>query len=1603
MSLLGEVPSRSAHSSEGPLAEARRLELPVGFLARLLDKPLSSTALPSRQSTTRFIDGLIASLAQSNDPRKDFQSPPEDECADAVAVTGILTHLTCVGTYSRTNIPPGAKNGGRAVFKGPGGKHLFFWSDTKSWIVGDDYNSCQGWLSSAPTEKLCPSQAFGWREIFIDSEISAPLLDTIRVERVVEDDVDEKAKEAGDTKADNLAAPDEKVVEKALAEKANESGDTEADSLVAQVSILRRELQEREGEVFQLQQEQRRLHDALEQRQQQEMAAEFKLGEAVQFRYDGKWNDGIVTSISPLKARYQILPDGAGLCYPEFRKMPKALADDRSKSPCEPSGEREITFLSPDIGTACDAPRDLGRAFAAVESSIEACTPIQNQATSETSPDSDISPPWREAGDAHDVHRSASLVCSSSSELALTDVSIKRDSPPNVGESGRIRTPRRSRCDSDSSDFAEEVAKLQASVDTLKARLRQRDEQKHKLCGDLMEARRLTWEHKRAAEHARQVLREVVVGAEGESMVPEDLLQQAKGYMSDLEESDLSPQRPHSVPSSPAAADRERAAQMRKLSMREMIEDREAQLSQVCSALVEARSLASLYCRSAEERLQVVRQLELREAQQNILAATARHPAGVVNFGKILSPHEECVVGDVVDVKQNVAVQVAQFIDTYGVQTIKDPSVSGSRNIPANSLASVKEASEVAEEEDELIEAESEDGELAESEESGPQEPEIDRELEAELLDEIPSTKSVRIDTPWIKSSGRVGASTRPTSAARHSGNRNSSFQLDRNRRKAKSKLAAEGLAACLHRAMLSDGFDILREWAQAEKSRIAIRKLQEAVDRKDDLNQGVAANNVYEPRCLTDNNEDLPVGWESGWSADYNQSYYYRTFKKESTWTHPAKMEAGIDETNKGIQEVDCVSEPYQKVEGCQDEPEIAAGLGVVESALTSQVHANAGEDLEPYTELAEPLILDELPVVKSDISKGEDKVELTLLEPSIPKLGSELSLVMQPTPPPLPNALSADIQQILSELLVVKSAITEASNSGDRIQSAQNTCIREASPSVGCTSQSVALKELPALPVPPVQQTMQKSRKERRPASANATVGRREGGADSAGGSPRSESSTSPFVAKREALVREFKGASAAVSQKASGGNLIKREQLAACGVLRARLSPLLDPTEVVLKTNAVDKLKACVGAHFALICLQSKARSFHARQTLSNLRQRAEWRQPSNSVVAFDIDGAGDRGQRKLPRSRPLSSSNQEAANRPHQQSLRQYQQLISGLKDYTTDPMISSSSDGFWAADGTWNTKEMNMGYDDQRQGLDSRSHGSAQHTRSQRPACVPRLNLEQLPAEEPVDEPTMSIGVVSGGFGATLKWPNDLSALTQSSPILRSVMDSQYVPEELEQYVANHLNGLPPVCSTIVAQQCPAKIPPGRFLGGARNVAPKAARRGRAKLQRPKSCLPRSLGNVDGSVACVKDQPGPSLKLALQEKAVGRKERPKSSPLERPVVPRWPQNGGRIAKSLSNGVLEHRRAEQFLDSTKAAIAFEWPPMSVAAHGQRPQSAPHLASIRRSRPSSGNMGHMVHPLRPKRQIGLHESKQNEISSIMNRDLRSLDNHDGLALVA
>eukprot|EP00930_Biecheleria_cincta_P019804 TRINITY_DN15035_c0_g1_i1.p1 TRINITY_DN15035_c0_g1~~TRINITY_DN15035_c0_g1_i1.p1 ORF type:complete len:1455 (-),score=276.29 TRINITY_DN15035_c0_g1_i1:150-4514(-) len=225
-------------------------------------------------------------------------------------------------------------------------------------------------------------------------------------------------------------------------------------------------------------------------------------------------------------------------------------------------------------------------------------------------------------------------------EVASEDAAGGLAMPPNVGESGSLALFRGDASpDAASPGSSDELEQLHASCETLKSKIREKDQQKQKLYRDLMEARELAWEHKREAEHARHQLKEVLA-ASGAMEAAFDEFQDVSAFgtlsLSESGASYLSP--PRSSPSSSrGGTDRVHPALQRKASMSELLKRKEDQLNQACTALSEARAMASMYHRSSEQRLEVIRLFESQEASHAVLAGTACHPAGDIFLGAIES------------------------------------------------------------------------------------------------------------------------------------------------------------------------------------------------------------------------------------------------------------------------------------------------------------------------------------------------------------------------------------------------------------------------------------------------------------------------------------------------------------------------------------------------------------------------------------------------------------------------------------------------------------------------------------------------------------------------------------------------------------------------------------------------------------------------------------------------------------------------------------------------------------------------------------------------------------------------------------------------------
>ncbi|CAJ1395355.1 unnamed protein product [Effrenium voratum] len=82
------------------------------------------------------------------------------------------------------------------------------------------------------------------------------------------------------------------------------------------------------------------------------------------------------------------------------------------------------------------------------------------------------------------------------------------------------------------------------------------------------------------------------------------------------------------------------------------------------------------------------------------------------------------------------------------------------------------------------------------------------------------------------------------------------------------------------------------------------------------------------------------------------------------------------------------------------------------------------------------------------------------------------------------------------------------------------------------------------------------------------------------------------------------------------------VGEEKLAACRLLRSCLTNLLDPPEVLLKASAMVRLKAAVGEIYAVLCLQTKAKSFLAQRALHQLQRRRQLEPKKRPVTAGSV---------------------------------------------------------------------------------------------------------------------------------------------------------------------------------------------------------------------------------------------------------------------------------------------------------------------------------------------------------------------------------------------
>eukprot|EP00928_Gymnodinium_smaydae_P015785 TRINITY_DN15858_c0_g1_i2.p1 TRINITY_DN15858_c0_g1~~TRINITY_DN15858_c0_g1_i2.p1 ORF type:complete len:855 (+),score=186.33 TRINITY_DN15858_c0_g1_i2:61-2625(+) len=156
---------------------------------------------------------------------------------------------------------------------------------------------------------------------------------------------------------------------------------------------------------------------------------------------------------------------------------------------------------------------------------------------------------------------------------------------------------------------------------------------------------------------------------------------------------------------------------------------------------------------------------------------------------------------------------------------------------------------------------------------------------------------------------------------------------------------------------------------------------------------------------------------------------------------------------------------------------------------------------------------------------------------------------------------------------------------------------------------------------------------------------------------------------------------------------------EYIAACGVLRARLGPLLDPSKIEQKALGFGELKANLGEHCAVKCIQAAARTFLSQFFLGHLARRQQ-----RAVAAQPRVGASP------PPSRPSSG----VQSRPS-----------TGLLGSRPGSALQLSRPG--------------SALSRPSSALPSRPGSAAmQQAASKRPPGVPRLQIERVSFGEPVE-------------------------------------------------------------------------------------------------------------------------------------------------------------------------------------------------------------------------------------------------------------------------
>jgi len=386
------------------------------------------------------------------------------------------------------------------------------------------------------------------------------------------------------------------------------------------------------------------------------------------------------------------------------------------------------------------------------------------------------------------------------------------------------------------------------------------------------------------------------------------------------------------------------------------------------------------------------------------------------------------------------------------------------------------------------------------------------------------------------------------------------------------------------------------------------------------------------------------------------------------------------------------------------------------------------------------------------------------------------------------------------------------------------------------------------------------------------------------------------------------------------------LRQEFFAACGVLRARLAPLLEPSTSRQKYRAVTRLKAVVGGHLAVVSIQSIVRRFNAKLLLARLgagNLASQTAAASNPSIRLQSAAAS------VPASCPRPAASSDRATRPQSAACSTGLHASRRCR-VTIDPLEGGDAAGGGGPGGCGRslgkqplavcdgvTRRTSVVPAAARFPLGGRGVDDRPLHNSARPSIVPPIALENVGFGVPCNAPLGN----SQALGRSAWLTTNTESTVIYSMLVHPLAALEAKPTGSEERDAEALASM---CSTgtLVRPQSAGSL-------GAQGRALRGCRCGSAAVRR---------GTSQGSQALAK--------------RCGQGQRLKNS-----LVPRTPPSqprrfgGGALAIASHGNAVDgggSHFAEQFLISTKAASAFEWPPMSSAAFGLRPKSTAAAAA-------------------------------------------------------